>query len=134
MKRLTLIALAAILILGLGASVYARGPWGYGGWDYRDMSEVDIEKVKKFQKETLSLRDELHIKKFELRQEYDKDKPDLDRIAQLKKEIIDLQTRIQKIASSYGLPAKGLGGCGRMGRGPMMGLLGCGCQNFNLQD
>lgn len=129
MKRVILITLSVLLILGLGASVYARGPWGYGGWDYSDMSGVDIEKVKKFQKETLSLRDELHIKKLELRQEYDKEKPDLDRIAQLRKEIIDLQTRIQKIASSYGLPAMGPGGCGKMGRGPMFGPR-CGCQEF----
>lgn len=133
MRRLILIALAAILILGIGATVYARGPWGYGGWDCMDMSGADIEKVKKFQKETLSLRDELHIKKLELRQEYDKEKPDLDRIAQLRKEIIDLQTKIQKIASSYGLPAMGRG-YGRMGRGPMMGPMGCGCQNLNPQD
>ncbi len=126
MKRSILIALTAILILAVGATVYARGPWGYGGWDYMDMSGVDIEKVKKFQKETLSLRDELHIKKLELGQEYNKEKPDLDRIAQLRKEIIDLQTRIQKIASSYGLPTVGPGGCGRMGRGSMMGVR-CGC-------
>lgn len=133
MKRLILIALAAILILGIGATVYARGPWAHGGWDCWDMNGVDIEKVKKFQKETLNLRDELHIKKLELRQEYDKEKPDLDRIAQLRKEIIDLQTRIQKIASRYGLPAM-CPGCGRMGRGPMMGGMRCGCQNFDFQD
>ncbi|MFN3396500.1 MAG: hypothetical protein ACK4Z9_06880 [Thermodesulfovibrionales bacterium] len=133
MKRLILIALSAILILGIGATVYARGPWGDGGWACMDMSGLDIEKVKKFQKETLNLRDELHIKKLELRQEYDKEKPDLDRIAQLRKEIIDLQTRIQKIASSNGLPAMGPG-CGRMGRGHMMGGMRHGCQCFDVQD
>ncbi|MCX7793450.1 MAG: periplasmic heavy metal sensor [Thermodesulfovibrionales bacterium] len=128
MKKLIFLVLAVILLSGLGATVYAG--WGHGGWDWMDIKGVDIEKVKKFQKETLSLRDELHIKKLELRQEYEKDKPDLDRIAQLRKEIIDLQTKIQKIASSYGLPAGGPGGCGRMGRG-FTGGMRCGCQVFD---
>jgi|GEM_PF-947009 len=128
MKKIGLLVLAGLLLLGLGATVYARGPWAGGMCGDFDMKDVDIEKVKQFQKETLSFRDELHIKRLELRAEYGKDRPDLDRIAQLRKDIIDLQTKIQKIATKYNLPA--WGGCGMQGgamhHGRGMGMR-CGC-------
>ncbi len=128
MKKIGLIVLAGLLLLGLGATVYARGPWAGGMRGDFDMKGVDIEKIKQFQKETLSLRDELHIKKLELRAEYGKDKPDLERIAQIRKDIIDLQTKIQKIATKYNLPAWGGWGMqgGAMHHGRGMGMR-CGC-------
>lgn len=128
MKKILLISLVGLLVLGLGATVYARGPW-YGGMQCEgfDLKGVEIEKVKEFQKETLSLRDELQIKRLELRAEYEKEKPDIDRIAQLRKEIVDLQTKIQKIAQKYNLPTMGPG-YGMMGRGMHHGRgMGCGC-------
>ena len=72
-------------------------------------ADVDPETMAKFQKETLSLRDELIMKRLELNQEYDKDTPDADRIAQLRKDMIDVQTKIQKVADTYDIEAGGQG-------------------------
>ncbi len=141
MKRLFLMVIAGLLILGLGATVYARAPqwrgssWADGMcWKGSDLKNLDIEKVKKFQKETLALRDELQIKKLELRAEYAKETPDLDRIAELRKEIVDLQTRIQKTAQKYDLvgygPGCGMAGGGMHHRGPMV----CGCQGMAQKE
>lgn len=129
MKKIVIIAMVAALVLATGSAVYAFGPGKHFG-----NANVDIEKVKKFQKETLSTRDNLMIKKLEVHQEYSKEKPNLDRIATLKKEIIDLRTKIQKSAEANGLPAYGKGyktagrgmkggktGHGIMGKGMMQG-------------
>ncbi len=128
MKKRLMVLLVAVLTLLLSGIALAW--WG-------DMWEgADVEKVKKFQKETLSLRDELITKRLELRKEFESEKPDWQRIAQLRKDIIDIQTKIQEIATKYDLPfdygMKGgkkhrmrhgmMGGCG-------MGMMdGCGCR------
>ena len=81
-------------------------------------SQVNVENLKKFQKETLSLRDDLMTKRAELQNEYNKQTPDTARIADLRKQMIDIQANIQKAAVKNGLPAWGQGnGRGRMGRG-----------------
>jgi hypothetical protein len=84
--------------------------------------------MAKFQKETLSLRDELITKRLELSQEYDKDTPDADRIGQLRKGIIDVQTDIQKVADKYDIGQGGQGrraGRGGYGRGNADCFGGC---------
>lgn len=127
MKNIVIMVMTAALVFAIGSAVYA---FGHGdGMNYLADSKVDIDKVKKFQKETLNLRDDLIVKKLEVRQEYSKEKPNLDRIATLKKEIIDLHTKIQKSAEANGLPAYGAGhgmkggkmGRGIMGKGMMQG-------------
>jgi hypothetical protein len=120
------IVMGLILVAGLilVSAVYAHFPGkGYrSGW----FCNADIESVEKFQKDTLPLRDELITKRFEIRKEYNKEKPDSDRIATLEKEIIDIKTKIRKKAEEAGLPAwKG----GKIGHGKMMGrgIRGAGC-------
>lgn len=120
MRRTTMIGLTVVVaLLVVGGAVYAHGPWGYSmGYG----AGVNVENVKKFQKETLSLRDELITKRLELQNEYSKPQPDYDRIGTLRKEIVDIQTKIQASADKYGVPALGSGygmRHGMMGRGMM---------------
>jgi hypothetical protein len=127
MKKRTLVVLGIVLSLSMIAagSAMARQGGGYGkmgsGYErgtgdcYR--SDVDPEVMAKFQKETLSLRDELVVKRLELRQEYDKETLDADRVAQLRKDMIDIQTKIDKIADKYDIERGGQGRQARAGKG-----------------
>ncbi|MDA8423137.1 MAG: hypothetical protein M0Z89_07360 [Nitrospiraceae bacterium] len=123
MKKMTgmIIAVAAMLVLASAAFAWWDGPgMGYGPGYY---SGANAETMKKFQKETLSLRDEFMTKRIELRSEYDKPAPDTARIAALQKDIIDIQAKIQVVADKNGVPAWGPG----PRRGMMTGA-GCACR------
>lgn len=126
MRKRTLIAIVAVAIgLMMSGAVFA---WWDGGYGMGYGTAVNVDTVKKFQKETLSVRDELMTKQLELQTEYNKPNPDTNRIAALEKEIIDLRAKIQTTATKYGLTAGGygrgmmMGGGGMMGSGMMMGL------------
>jgi len=142
MKKRTLVVLGLVLSMSLivAGSAFARWGGGYGmmgaGYDrgpgdcYRSnnyQAEVAPESMAKFQKETLSLRDELITKRLELSQEYDKDTPDADRVAQLRKDMIDVQTKIQKVADKYDIDAAGQGRRARGGYGRGNADCGGGC-------
>ena len=88
---------------------------------------MDVESVTKFRKETLQFRDELLTKRLELSQEYDKDSPDADQIAKLRKDMVDIETSIAKIADKYDID-NGFGGkrVGRGARGGSRGGSNCG--------
>ena len=102
MKKKSAAALALIASLLLVTVVYAHFPAGEkdGGNE-----NIDIESVKKFQQETLTLRDSLMVKKLEIRQEYMKEKLDHEKIANIRKEMIDIRAKISKKADEAGLPA-----------------------------
>jgi hypothetical protein len=123
-KKGVIIGLIVIAGLLLVSAVYAQFPGKGSG--LKQFSNADIETVKKFQHETLPLRDELITKRLEIRQEYGKENPDRERIATLEKEIVDIRTKIHQKADELGLPArKG----GKMGYGKMSGkgMKGEGC-------
>ena len=132
MKRGAIIGLVLIVGLLLVSAVYAIGPRGSHEMGYS--ASTDIEAVKKFQKETLPLRDELITKRLEIQKEYAKDTPDKANIAKLRKEIIDIELKIQEKADAAGISDRGCGmmGQGMMGHGMMMGrgMMGteCPCQ------
>ncbi len=120
MKKATVIGLVIAIGLLLTGVVYAW--WGGYGMGYG--TGANVETMKKFQKETLSLRDDLITKSLELQNEYSKPQPDYNRIATIKKDIVDIQTKIQTIADKYGLTTSGYMG-GMMGRGMMgPGMMG----------
>ncbi len=127
MKRaMTIVVVVAVALLA-STAVYAW--WGDYGPGY-GAAYSNVDNMKKFQKETLSLRDELMTKRIELQNEYGKSTPDSSRIVTLKKEIIDLQAKIQDVAAGYNIPAGGYMGDmpGRgWGRG-MYSYPGCGCR------
>jgi len=122
MKRITYGALAAAVMLTAGVAV-AHDPSSSSG----DHTGASSASVRKFQKETLALRDELAAKRVDLREENNKPEPDSARISSLRKDIVDLETKIQSAADKYGVGAWGRG----HGHGMMMhagnGSGGCGC-------
>ena len=105
MKKALITVLILVLAMFLITSVYARSPRDVTKQDNSKYTNINIETLKKFQKETLPLRDELITKRFEIRNERNKEKPDRDRIATLQKEMIDIRTKIKKKADELGLPA-----------------------------
>ncbi len=134
MKKGMGMMMAAVMVLTLAGVAFAQrnGPrMGYGPGYYQG---ADTETLKKFQKETLSLRDELATKKTDLRAEYNKPEPDTARIASLRQDISGLQSKIQAIAEKHGLPAWGPGRGGGMmaGRGMGRGMMrvDCPCNRF----
>lgn len=116
------------LIAGLilVSAIYAHGPWGGHGMGSKTTggygtgsTTTDIDAVKKFQKETLQLREELITKRLEIQNEYAKTNPDKGRISTLRREIVDIELKIQEKADAAGLSTWGSGmmGHGMMGRG-----------------
>jgi len=117
----TSIGIFIVMVVFIMGTVYAFG--------YQDASgtnacqNLDVEKVKQFQKETQSQRDEMMTKKLELKKEYVKETPDDKRISILKQEIRDLKVSIQQVADKYDVDLRCLKGHHREKR---MGT--CGAQ------
>ncbi len=124
MKKSAIIGLMTVVGLLIAGGVYAWWPGGGYGMGYG--TGTNVETMKKFQSETLSLRDAIMTKQLELQNEYNKPAPDTNRIAALQKEIIDLQTKIQTVADDYGISGGHMGGMmmgrGMMGPGMMMDM------------
>lgn len=105
MKKLKIFGFITVIGLLVVGTAYAWCPWGsYGYPDGRVQGKADIESLKKFQKESLTLRDELTLKNLELQNEYQEAAPDANRIAVLQKEIGEIQFRLQQTATRYGVP------------------------------
>ena len=118
MKKLLVVALMVVFGALLSTAAVAAGPRGQGpGPD----TQVDINAFRNFQKETLPLRDEMAVKRLELRNEFNKDTPDQAKIAALQKEMIDLRTKISDAAKKNGLPDRGFGPGYGGGYGPGYG-------------
>lgn len=121
MKKIAIVTVVVATALVAGTAVAQMG-WGggpgpgMGFYGQGATGNTNVENLKKFQKETLSLRDELITKRAELGNEYNKETPDTARIGELQKQIVDLQTKIHKAAEKNGLSAW------RQGRGPGRGF------------
>ncbi|MFA4918302.1 MAG: hypothetical protein WC581_03510 [Thermodesulfovibrionales bacterium] len=102
MRKGVIVVLIAAAALVFVSAVYAYPP-GNGNYICRS-GNADTGAVKKFQKETLSFRDELITRKLDLHKEFSKRIPDRDRIATLQKEMIDIRTKIMKKADESGVP------------------------------
>lgn len=94
-----------------------RGQRSFNCWSADGAGEVDPEKVMQFRKDTLPLRDELWGKKLELSREYKKDQPDMQMVEKLRKDMVEIQTRIDRVASDHGLTNWGGKGASRGGYG-----------------
>ncbi len=109
MKKVVLMAMLVVLVTS--SYVFA---WR-GDCSCYFKKETDINSVKMFQKDSYQLRDELMIKKFELKNEYAKEPKDVSRIEALRKEILELRNKINSIAEKYNVfwGNRGRGGCGK---------------------
>ena len=130
MKKVLAVALAVVFGTLMSSASFAAWTMGQS---LGPGVQVDVNAFRNFQKETLPLRDEMAVKRLELRNEFIKETPDQARIATLQKEMIDLSTKIREAASKNGLPDSGFGlgfskrgsyGPG-YGRGHHMGWGGC---------
>ncbi len=117
MKKLMVVAL--IVVFGALLSTVAVAAWTKGQGPGPD-TQVDVNAFRNFQKETLPLRDEMAVKRLELRNEFSMANPDQAKIAALKEEMIALRTQISDAAKKNGLPDRGFGPgyAGRGGNGP----------------
>ena len=59
----------------------------------------------KFNKETLSLRKKARNIELKIEQEYTKESPDIDVVTELKKELVTIHGKIEKIAIKLNLPS-----------------------------
>jgi len=116
MKQTTIVAVLAITALiaaGLAFAQMGAGGSSGTGYPYSIMGKtgnnpgtsINEQNLKKFQKETLSLRDDLFNKRAELANEYNKPIIDMERIIELRHQIADIQAEIHNAAAKYGLPA-----------------------------
>lgn len=113
MKKLMVVAL--IVVFGALVSTVALAAWTKGQGPGPD-AQVDVNAFRNFQKETLPLRDEMAVKRLELRNEFSKANPDQAKITALKEEMIAFRTQISEAAKRNGLPDQGFGpGYGKRG-------------------
>lgn len=126
MKRILGAIVVAAVLLAAGVAVACDGPWYGAGHDHMGQYRGDSPAaMKTFQKETSALRESLADKQIDLGVEYDKAVPDPARIASIRKDIVDLETKIQAAADKHGVRHGG------WGRGSWAGGHGdrgdCGC-------
>jgi zinc resistance-associated protein len=114
------IAVAAVLLTAGVAGACDCG-WGHGTHHAGQYGGASPAAMKKFQKETASLRETLAEKQIDLAAEYDKAEPDAGRIAAIRKDIVDIEAKLQAAGEKHGVRqwgrghgrwmAEGWGGC-----------------------
>jgi hypothetical protein len=143
MKKILVTVTACILALSVGGTVFAKGHMG-GGCSQCNQGQADAgptDQFRKFQMDTIDLRQEMMIKRFEMQRENLKGTPDAAKIAALKADVGVIQARINSIRVQSGLPENdkkdgecfkmdgscfkqdGMGGCNKPG-----GMGGCNGQ------
>lgn len=115
MKKLSVAAMSLILVVSLFTLAHAvvRNGIGGGCGDCAQQA-VPSDPFRKFQADTLDLRQEMMTKRFELQRENLKGTPDRGKIAALQADITTLQSRILDLRGKSGLPVdKSDGECGQ---------------------
>lgn len=138
MKRM----LMSVLVIGLtaitlnGANAGGMKGMGDGCGDCAKQGGAS-EPFRKFQADTIDLRQEMMLKRFEVQRENLKAVPDAAKVVALQADIKNIQAKIQSVRSMSGLPmgksdgecapkGGGMGGCGK-GQGDCNGMP-CGMQ------
>jgi len=123
MKKMTVVLMALALAVSTFSIADAGNRNGMGrGCGSCPKVSTSSEQFRKFQSDTIDLRQEMMAKRFEIQRENLKGTPDKAKIASLQVEINAVQSKIQDIRSKSGLPAGRCDGeCGkkqgRQGRG-----------------
>lgn len=114
MKTYRKIALGSAFIVALATASYAGSMGGccVGG----EKKDEQMAQSRKFQADTMDLRQEMMNKRFELQRENLKGQPDEAKMTALKADISVIQQKILTIRKQSGLPEKGKrdGECGLM--------------------
>lgn len=95
----------------ISATAFAYGPMegrGKGGSGCCQNGSVNKEQFKKFQADTIDLRQEMMNKRFEQQRENLKGTPDAAKIAALQADISAIRTKIQSLRAQSGLPDRGM--------------------------
>lgn len=126
MKKLLIPMIALAVALAASVGAYAYGPGGggrgVGCGNCVGPTAAQQEQFKKFQQDTIELRQQMMNKRFDLQREELKTTPDAARLTALQGEITALQTKIYDIRVKSGLPAgRSYGQCGPTKRGMGMG-------------
>jgi hypothetical protein len=122
MKRITVLVVTLSLAVALFSIANAGNRNGCGDCAQRGASS---EQLRKFQADTIDLRQEMMTKRFEIKRENLKATPDKEKIVSLQADIKTLQSKIFDIRSKSGLPVgksngdcgKKMGDCGNRGMG-----------------
>ncbi len=129
MKRMTLV----FAVMGLTVSLFSTANAGLGkgmggGCDTcaQQGAAAPAEPIRKFQADTIDLRQEMMMKRFEAQRENLKGTPDMKKIAALQADIKLLQTKILTVRSQSGLPeGKRDGECVQIKGDCMIGMGNC---------
>lgn len=118
MKKMSVVAIA----LTLAVSLFSRADAGFGNGMGAGCGNCEqqgaSEPFRKFQADTIDLRQEMMTKRFEVQRENLKGTPDREKIASLQSDIKVLQSKILDIRTQSGLPVdKGDGEFCRKGGG-----------------
>lgn len=129
MKILTGMLACALALAITGTVTAGCGKMG-GGCDNCGKAGKLPDPLRRFQMDTLDLRQEMMNKRFEMQRENLKGSPDNDRIAALKAEADAISARILSIRKQSGLPDNDkrdgecgmIGGCNKAGMGDCNGI------------
>jgi hypothetical protein len=137
MKKLTIVVIAFSLAVSLFSLAHAGMGGGCGNCAQNGGAGgtgAQSDPYRKFQADTLDLRQEMMTKRFEVQRENLKGTPDQAKIAALQADIKGIQAKIQEMRTQSGLPndkcdgecrtnfncdkksagcGKGMGGCGK---------------------
>lgn len=110
MKKITTTLTAIALALAIGGTAQAgrhRGGMNSGCGDCAQ-SGAQTEQQRAFHQNTIDLRQDMMLKRFEVQRENLKATPDNARITTLKAEIKGIQAKINEIRIQSGMPDRGL--------------------------
>ena len=127
MNKISIAAISLSLAVVLCGGATASNGMG-GGCANCAQEGAPSEPFRKFQNDTIDLRQEMMLKRFSMQRENLKGIPDMEKIAALKGDIALLQEKIRNIFSKSGLPTDKFDGeCGMQTGGfGKMGMGGCG--------
>lgn len=130
MKKMSVVIVALALAASLSGIAEADNRSGMGGGcaNCAEQGSVPSDPFRKFQADTIDLRQEMMVKRFELQRENLKGNPDEAKIAALKSDVAALQSKVLALRTQSGLPVdKCDGECDQMMGGfGKKGMAGCG--------
>jgi hypothetical protein len=140
MKKMSVVVMALSLAVSLFSIANAGNRNGMGG-GCGDCAQqggaAPSDQFRKFQADTIDLRQEMMMKRFEVQRENLKGTPDKEKIASLQADVKALQVKIMDLRGKSGLPddkfdgecGQKTGGCGQKMMGGCGKGMGGGCNN-----